>query len=84
MGAKKQAEMQESFRGNRGHSWDSLRDRYQQIAGARLPMAIAKEFSHVISWNTDLRYETGTVRSQEATKFVRAVEIILNWIEERV
>jgi hypothetical protein len=47
-------------------------------------MAIAKEFSHVISWNTDMRYETGTVRSQEATKFVRAVEIILNWIEERV
>lgn len=47
-------------------------------------MVIAKEFSHVISWNTDMRYETGTIRSLEAITFVRAVEIILTWIEKRV
>ena len=84
LGATKRAEMMESFRGARGHSLDSLRDRYERITGVRLPMVIAKEFSHVISWNTDMRYETGTIRSLEAITFVRAVEIILTWIEKRV
>jgi len=84
LGAKEQATMIDSFRGARGHSLESLRDRFQKLSGVRLPNVVANQFSIVMSWNTDLRYETGNVRNKEAVYFLSATEVILTWAKKQV
>jgi HEPN domain-containing protein len=84
LGAKRRAIVLESFRGNRGHNLESLREQFQKASGTKLSRAIAEELSHVSSWTTDMRYETGTVRMSEAKEFLRASQAILIWMKEKV
>lgn len=84
LGAKDRAIMMESFRGVRGHNLESLKDRFERVAGIPLPGNIARKFSQVNNWSTDIRYQTRALRLKEALVFVEAVQQILDWAEERL
>ena len=76
--------MMDSFRGVRGHNLESLKDRFERVAGIPLPGNIARKFYQVNNWSTDIRYQTRALRLKEALAFVEAVQQILAWADERL
>ncbi len=74
----------ESFRGSLAHNYDWLRARYHRQGGAPLPNEVARDFSRVNSWTTDLRYRPGAISAREAREFVGAAKSIVSWTGGRL
>ena len=64
LGSKDRSTMMDSFRGVRGHNLESLKDRFERVAGITLPGNIARKFYQVNNWSTDIRYQTRALRSR--------------------
>lgn len=84
LGAKDRSVMMDGFRGVRGHNLESLKDRFERVAGIPIPGNIARNFYRVNNWTTDIRYQTRALRLKEALAFVEAVQQILNWADARL
>jgi HEPN domain-containing protein len=80
----KRSEMLRSFRGSKAHDYDWLKGRYFENGGPPLPSAVAKSFSLVDTWTTELRYKAGTTNPREAESFMQAAREILDWAEGRI
>lgn len=72
------------FRGNRGHDIEWLGDLYRRMVGGTIPREIARHLARIVSWSTNLRYETGLLTAREADEFVESVTTISNWAEWRM
>lgn len=78
------AGMLASFRGAKAHDFDWLKARYFEHGGPPFPSAVAKDFSLVDTWTTDLRYKPGTTKRGDAEAFLRAAEAIMAWADGRL
>jgi HEPN domain-containing protein len=81
---RSRAEVRASFRGTKAHDFDWLRARYFERGGPPFSTNVAKSFSLVDTWTTDLRYESGSTRRNEAVMFLRAAQEIINWADGRL
>jgi hypothetical protein len=73
-----------SFRSARAHEFEWLKAKYFEQGGAAFAKAVARQFSLVNTWATDLRYKPGTVKRDEAEAFFRAAEAIMVWADGRL
>jgi HEPN domain-containing protein len=73
-----------SFRGKAGHEFEWLKAKYVKRGGAPFPPEIAKAFTAVSHWTTDLRYKTGLTPPREADLFLRSAEEIIRWATKRL
>jgi HEPN domain-containing protein len=73
-----------SFRGKQGHDYEWLKVKYIRSSGARFPPDIAKAFSLVDSWTTDLRYSPSEASPRESRRFLKSAEAITLWANERL
>ena len=82
--AGKREQVREQFRGGKAHDFVWLRDMYRVHKGPNLPPDVVEAFSEVAIWDTDLRYEPGTVADDDAIAFLRAAEVIRVWADGRM
>ena len=82
--AAKEADVESTFRGNRGHDLIWLRNVYINAGGARPPKEILKDFDVVDGWATDLRYSPIVAEAAEAKRFLAAVGRLLQWASGRL
>jgi HEPN domain len=80
----KKAGLVASFRGAKAHDYDWLKARYFENGGPAFPSQIAKDFSLVDTWTTDLRYKAGTTKRRDAEAFLRAANEIMEWADRRL
>ncbi len=73
-----------SFRGKAGHDFEWLKAKYIKRGGAQFPPKIAKAFTVVSPWTTDLRYKAGLTPPREADLFLRSAEEIIQWTMKRL
>ncbi|HEX4608347.1 MAG TPA: HEPN domain-containing protein [Urbifossiella sp.] len=81
---KKRSEVRELFRGGKAHDYDWLRERYRLQGGSTMPPDVVQAFSEVIVWETDLRYEPGTMAEDDVLAFMRAADAIRSWADRRM
>jgi hypothetical protein len=74
----------QTFLGSGGHDFEFLRTTYLERGGARFPAEIAKGFTLVSGWSTELRYDPSEIRDGEAQRFLVAVKGIMAWTKGRV
>ena len=82
--ARRRTNILASFRGSRAHEFEWLLQQYFGLGGARFPPQIARYFTLVDSWTTDVRYKPGTINRREADVFLDAAEKILTWADGRL
>ena len=86
-GKDKKQEVLDSFRGSGAHNFDRLMAAYERYGGPR-PSKKDKEltgaFLLVGSWDTDMRYESGTMLVDEGEEFLAAVRRIAAWADGRL
>jgi len=80
----KEVEMFRSFRGNKAHDFEWLREQYLRTGGGRFPPAITRSFTLVSDWSTEIRYVPRSMRRSEIDVFLRASEEILVWADGRL
>lgn len=76
--------MLNSFRGSKAHDVDWLKQQYHKNGGPAVPAAITQQLARVATWTTDLRYQPGAVRKNEATAFLDACKAIFDWADARL
>ena len=74
----------QTFRGNRGHDFNWLVDKYYALGGSECPRDIFHSFTLIGDWTTDMRYEPGKTRPLEAAQFLQAAARILTWADGRL
>jgi len=67
-------------RGAVGHDLETLKAMLQE-RGFRMPNGVGRSFLRVVTWSTDLRYEVGLLRYNEAESFLVAVKDVVDWVE---
>jgi HEPN domain len=82
--SNKREEMMASFRGMAGHNFDWLRNQYLLSGGIRFPPAVARAFTLVSDWSTELRYDPSSIDPEEADAFLDAADEIIKWADERI
>jgi hypothetical protein len=86
-GKSKKDEVLELFAGSKAHNYDWLRSLYAKYGGPLPPKKdkeLANAFVIVGSWGTHVRYESGTMRADDAEEFLDAVQRIYTWADERL
>jgi hypothetical protein len=73
-----------SFRGARAHDYDWLKAKYQGQGGPSFPAAVARHFTLVNPWSTDLRYRAGAIKRNDAEAFLNAAKAIMEWADGRL
>ena len=72
------------FRGSRAHNIEWLGALYRRHVGMAIPRDITRHLSRVVSWSTDLRYATGTMKSRDAEEFMDSVVAVATWADGRM
>jgi hypothetical protein len=80
----RQEAMLKSFRGSKAHDFDWLREQYLLSGGARFPSNVARSFTLVNDWSTDLRYIPKNLRTKDIDEFLKAAGEIQLWIAGRL
>ena len=80
----KQDEILDSFKGGWAHDYEKLKAIYLKGGGASWPPDVAKNFTLVDTWSTDLRYKPGLIDPEEAQIFLDAAEAIMVWADGRI
>jgi HEPN domain-containing protein len=73
-----------SFRGQRAHSFDWLKEQYLKSKGPSFPRDTSRCFRIVSTWSTDMRYKTGRLDPEESVAFLQAAETIIRWADGRI
>jgi HEPN domain-containing protein len=81
--ASRRAAVLGSFRGKVGHDLEGLR-RALQKRKVSFPASVARRFTSVNTWSTDLRYVPGRKKWQEARAFLDAAAEVLQWVKGRL
>jgi HEPN domain-containing protein len=74
----------QTFRGNRAHDYQWLRDEYRLKGGAVPPREVNRCFTLVNRWSTDLRYSPGNLKERDAESFFKAAKVIMIWASGRL
>jgi hypothetical protein len=72
------------FRGQRAHSFEWLRLRYSQTGAAQIPPNVNNSLVFVNSWETSIRYEPGKGEPDNAKRFLKEVNVFIEWANNRV
>jgi hypothetical protein len=72
------------FRGQRAHQYEWLRHRYAQTNASGLPVEVSESLAFVSTWDTSLRYTPGLGEPDDALRFLREVQNILQWANNRI
>ena len=80
----KRGEILDSFKGGRAHDYEWLKAIYLKGGGASWPPDVAKNFTLVDTWSTDLRYKPGLIDPEDARIFLNAAEAIMIWADGRI
>jgi hypothetical protein len=67
-----------------GHDFGWLKNEYRKAGGPPFPPDVQRSFITVSSWETDLRYQTGSIKLKEAEVFLTAAETIVSWADGRI
>jgi HEPN domain-containing protein len=73
-----------TFRGQRAHEIEWLRQQYTERGHAAIPAEIARLLTRVNSWSTDLRYSPRMTKTREARAFLDATSRVLEWADGRM
>lgn len=68
----------------RTHSLEGLRKLYVAECGGTIPAEVARELSKLRTWDSQLRYEPGTLKIGQAQDFLAAVERVSEWADGRL
>ena len=79
-----QANVESTFRGNRGHDLIWLRKQYRRYCRGTIPAQQLRDFEVADDWATDLRYSPAVLDEQEARNFLRATGRLLDWMTGRI
>ncbi|MEX0718585.1 MAG: hypothetical protein WD066_18475 [Planctomycetaceae bacterium] len=82
--ARERGEVLRSFRGNRAHDFEWLREVYFEQGGARLTRDMIVAFNWASLWSTDLRYSPRPLVPEDAKSFLGAARSILVWADGRL
>jgi len=74
----------QTFRGNRAHDYQWLRDEYRLKGGGSPPREVNRCFTLVDRWSTDLRYSPANLKERDASSFFKAAKVILVWADGRL
>jgi HEPN domain-containing protein len=66
----------------RTHSIEGLRRMYAEVSGG-VPDVVAQDLSKLRAWDSQLRYEPGTIKIEDAEEFLAAVERVSEWADGR-
>jgi len=77
--ASRHDEVRKQFRGARGHDLEWIKAQYLSNQGAHPPRDVDRDLKKVLSWSTDLRYETKTTTTREAMAFLASCKGVLRW-----
>jgi len=66
------------------HNLEILKALYRTKGGFPLPKSISKDLMEVGSWEPERRYRPGSVKYEEAERFLLAVERITAWADGRL
>jgi hypothetical protein len=73
-----------TFRGQRAHSYEWLREEYYNNKGARFPQEVNQHFTFATRyWSPVLRYQPGSLKLGDAEDFIAAVAAIIEWAKGR-
>lgn len=65
-----------------GHDLEKLRNGIAE-RGSPLPRALSRAFVFVSTWDPNSRYHPGPGDPKDTTRFLAAVDAIVNWADER-
>ena len=82
--ANKRKGMLDSFRTHLAHNFDWLRNQYRLNRGVPFPGNVARNFTLVSGWSTELRYNPSSIDPDEADIFLDAAEEIIRWADGRM
>ena len=82
--ASRQAAVEATFRGVRGHDLRWLRREYLRLGGAKPPTQTEADLDEVGTWTTGLRYSPGRVDEGTAKRFLAASRRLLEWADRRL
>ena len=81
----------ESLQGSRieelrriGHDLTRLLELYRRESGSAPPNEIARAFTLVRDWSVEIRYDPKEVKSAEASRFLKAVDEVSQWVDGRL
>jgi HEPN domain-containing protein len=74
----------QSFRGNRAHDYEWLREQYFDNQGPDFPRGINLHFTLVSDWSTNLRYIPRKMEVGDAEDFLAAAEAIIQFVIGRL
>jgi HEPN domain-containing protein len=72
------------LRGSKAHDFEWLRGEYRRLGGDQIPAEIARRFSDLAYWSTELRYSPRQIRIAEATQFLESATRIVDWADGRL
>lgn len=78
------AQLMKEMRGARAHDFAWLKAEYLRVGGAAFPRGVHRHFVLVNSWNTNLRYASGTQRKDVTQAFLNAADSVIQWADERL
>jgi hypothetical protein len=67
-----------------GHNLTRLLELYQQKGGSRPPAVVARAFTLVGDWSSELRYDPKEVDPRDAERFLEAVDTVYRWADGRI
>lgn len=73
-----------SFRTVKAHDLAWLMKQYLDQGGSRYPAEVARAFTLVREWSTEIRYDPRDLRQPEADRFVEAAETVVLWAKGRL
>ena len=79
-GARRPSVLEEICHGTKGHDLEWLKQLLLR-KGMIPPSDVVRGFRRVVGWSTDLRYEVGRVKADEAASFLDAAKLIYSWAE---
>ena len=65
-----------TFRGNKAHDYDSLKERYRRGASPSISREVNEAFTLIQWWSADLRYSPANVKNEEAATFMEAAKAV--------
>jgi hypothetical protein len=67
-----------------GHNLTRLLELYLQEGGSRPPPDVARAFTLVSDWSSEIRYDPKDVKPAEAERFLKAVDVFYRWVDRRL
>jgi HEPN domain len=67
-----------------GHNLEGLLELYRRKSGHKPPTNIARAFTLVRDWSVEIRYDPKELKPSEASRFLKAVDDVYQWVDGRL